>query len=496
MSDAAAAPVRPKTLFDKLAYGFGSVAFGVKDNGFSYLLLLYYNQVIGVPALVVSSALALVLVVDAIVDPVIGYVSDNTRSRWGRRHPYMYAAALPIALVWLALWMPPENLSDGAMFVYLFLVASSVRVLLSFNEIPSTSLVTDLTRDYDERTSFLGFRYFFGWYGGLTIYIFALYFLFTPTAEQPVGQLNQDGYVRYAILGSVIMFLAILVSAIGTHRHIPSFAVPEKRPLTIRRVFTDVFEVFSHRPFQFMIGVAVFHYISAGLTAAMVSYVRTYFWGLSAAQIGLVTLSNFGSALIALLLAPWIGRRLGKKRAAIWLNLAGIVWFPLIYIARFAGLLPPDGSTGLVAALFVSSLVSVILSVSGSILTSSMIADLIEDSQLRTGRRDDGMFFSANSFAAQCAAGVGLLLSGLILTFAGFPENARPGQVDDGTLYRLMLTEIGVILVLQIISLAFLLFYPITRERHADNLRKIAERAAATSEKSHVRSPEIGASSV
>ena len=494
MTQAVAAPSRPKTLLDKLAYGFGSVAYGVKDNGFSFLLLLYYNQVIGVPALIVSTALSVVLVIDAIVDPLIGYASDNTHSRWGRRHPWMYAAALPIALAWLALWMPPENLPDSAMFVYLVVVASSVRVLISFYEIPATSLVTDLTRDYDERTSFLSFRYFFGWYGGLTIFILALYVLLTPTPEQPIGQLNQEGYYRYAILGSVMMFVAILVTAAGTHRHIPTFApAPPKQPFNIRRIFGEVFQALSHRPFLIMIGVAVFHYASAGLTAAMVTYVRTYFWGLTAAQIATVSLANFGSALVALVLAPWIGKRLGKKRAAVWLNLIGIVWFPVIYILRFAGLLPPDGSDGLVAALFGASLISVILSVTGSILTASMIADLIEDSQLRTGRRDDGMFFSANSFAAQCASGLGLFLSGVILTVVNFPEGARPGQVSNDVLVRLMVAEIGVVAVLQIISLGFLMLYPITRQRHAENLRVLAERAAAAEEPAHMPASGVGA---
>jgi hypothetical protein len=79
-------------------YGLGSVAFGVKDNGFSYMLMLFYNQVLGVPAKLVALALLTALVFDAVIDPVIGHLSDNLRSRWGRRHPFMYAAALPVAL--------------------------------------------------------------------------------------------------------------------------------------------------------------------------------------------------------------------------------------------------------------------------------------------------------------------------------------------------------------------------------------------------------------
>src|SRR5436190_18873436 len=104
MSDAAAQPAKDPGRLDfltKFFYGFGSVSFGVKDNGFSYLLLIFYNQVIGLPATMVSIALLIALVFDACIDPMIGQVSDNLRSRWGRRHPFMYGAALPVALSYL-----------------------------------------------------------------------------------------------------------------------------------------------------------------------------------------------------------------------------------------------------------------------------------------------------------------------------------------------------------------------------------------------------------
>ena len=86
---------RQVSLGRKVAYGFGSVAFGVKSNGFDYFFLIFYSQVMGVSAYLVSLALMVALIVDALSDPLIGYLSDNTRSRWGRRHPFMYAAALP-----------------------------------------------------------------------------------------------------------------------------------------------------------------------------------------------------------------------------------------------------------------------------------------------------------------------------------------------------------------------------------------------------------------
>src|SRR6201996_6468344 len=111
----------------KLFYGLGSVAFGVKDNGFSYLLLIFYNQVVGLPGTLVGLALMIALVWDACIDPLIGQLSDNLRSPWGRRHPFMYAAALPVALSYLALWNPPHQLHGAALFPYLLVTAIVIR---------------------------------------------------------------------------------------------------------------------------------------------------------------------------------------------------------------------------------------------------------------------------------------------------------------------------------------------------------------------------------
>src|SRR5262249_8008566 len=91
------APGQGLSLWTRFAYGIGAVAYGGKDNGFAYFLLLFYSQVIGVDARLVGLALTIALFIDAFVDPILGYWSDNVRSRWGRRHPFMYAAAIPIS---------------------------------------------------------------------------------------------------------------------------------------------------------------------------------------------------------------------------------------------------------------------------------------------------------------------------------------------------------------------------------------------------------------
>ena len=164
----------------KFFYGFGSISFGIKNNGFSYFVLFVYSSVLGLPAWMAGLALNLVLIADAITDPLVGYFSDRTRSRWGRRHPFMYAAALPVAITYYFLWTPPESLTDWELFSYLLFCAIIIRVFITFYEVPSVSLGPELTDNYVERTSLMSFRYFFGWFGGLTTYNL-VWFWFGPS---------------------------------------------------------------------------------------------------------------------------------------------------------------------------------------------------------------------------------------------------------------------------------------------------------------------------
>ena len=155
-SPTAAAP--PVGLITKLFYGLGSVAFGIKDNGFQTFIILFYSQLVGLPPLSVGIALLVANAVDAFVDPIVGQLSDHWRSRWGRRHPFMYAAALPLALSYLAIWNPPA-LPQNLMIIYLTVIAIVVRTFISFYEIPSSALAPELTDDYDERTGVAAFSF-------------------------------------------------------------------------------------------------------------------------------------------------------------------------------------------------------------------------------------------------------------------------------------------------------------------------------------------------
>jgi Na+/melibiose symporter-like transporter len=466
---------RGSFLTTKLYYGFGSVAYGVKDNGFSYFLLLYYNQVLGLPAQWVGAAIMLALVFDAFSDPVVGYTSDNLHSRWGRRHPFMYGSVVPVALCYFLLWNPPAGLGDGALFAYLLALAVLVRTFITLYEIPSSSLVAELTDDYDERTSMMSYRYFFGWWGGLTMAVIAWFLLLRPTPEYPVGQLNPEGWQSYGTIASCVMVFAILVSAIGTHRHIPFLKQPpEKRPFSARRTARELRETLVSRSFLVLFFSAIFGAMAAGIITSLNIYFTTYFWELTPIQIGILTLGPYISSVVALVAAPVLSRRLGKKGGAVLIGMLAALLAPAPIIGRLVDLMPPNGSAALVPTLFVFSVVEVSLVITWSILVSSMVADIVEESELATGRRSEGVFFAARSFIFKAVHGIGVLTATLLLAAIEFPQGAKPGEVDPGIILNLGLAYVPAVFSVYMISVLFVAAYRISRATHEANLQRLA----------------------
>ena len=458
----------------KVLYGAGAIAFGVKDNGFQFFLLLYYNQVLGLPESWVGLGIMVALFIDALVDPVIGYASDHLHSRWGRRHPFLYASALPVAVSYWLLWNPPAGLSQGTLFAYFLVTAVLVRFFVGFNEIPSSSLVPELTGDYDERTSILSYRFFFGWWGGLTMTVLAYAAFLQPDAEHPTGVLNPAGYGRYGLAASVTLAAAILVSALGTHWTIPHLRQPPvERGQGVAGAFAELRETLSNRSFLALFCAGIFAAMAGGLVGALGIYVNTYFWELSSTQISVLTLGYFVSAALALGVAPRLSRRLGKKRAAIATSLAAIAIGPAPVALRLLDAFPANGSPALMPLLFVFGTATVALLIMSGILTASMVADIVEDSEVTTGRRSEGVFVAANSFVQKAVSGIGIFVSSLLLGVIGFPREARPGEVGSEVVQRLGLIYAPTIVLLYLIALAFLSTYGISRASHEENLRRL-----------------------
>jgi glycoside/pentoside/hexuronide:cation symporter, GPH family len=460
-------------LSTQLYYGVGAVAYGAKSNGFNYLLLFFYSQVVGLPAQWVSFGIFLALLVDAISDPLVGYFSDNLRSRWGRRHPLMYLAGLPAAIAYYYLWAPPD-LDQTGLFIYFVTLAIIIRTLLTFYEIPSTSLVAEFTDDYDLRTRFLSFRHFFGWWGGLTMSVL-VYLVFLP--EDRGGLENVEGWKNYGLAAAIIIGISIYASALGTHRHILHLKKPPpKRAFSARRIVSELVQTFSNRAFLVLFAAALFTAMAAGVNTSLGIYFGRHFWALSTQQIGVLQLPYFLSALAALAITPMVSRRFGKKRAAITTSALTAMLTPLPVILRLLDWFPDNGTSTVFYLLMIFYTIDVTLMIVSGILVGAMIADVVEDSEIVTGRRSEGSFFAASSFAQKAVNGLGVIVAGQILAWSKFPTEAKPGEVATAVLNDLALAYVPVLWSFYGIAIALLCFYGISRERHLSNLAHLSTK--------------------
>lgn len=471
----AAAAARAK-LASKLAYGMGSIAFGVKDNGFQVLLLLFYNQALGLDVGLTGLAITLALVFDAMIDPLIGFLSDRTRSRLGRRHPFMYASIVPIGISYIFLFSPPA-VTGTALFLYLALLSVAVRAFIASYEIPSSALITDLARGYDERTSYLSYRYFFGWIGGLTMSILAFSVFLKPMPGS--ARLNPAGYSHYGLTAALIMMAAILLSSLATQRETTrAERVLQRGRAAIggRGVIATIASVSRSRSAVTSILSGMFMLLATTMSFALLTYFELFYWELSTAQISIFISGNFISATAALFIAPRLARRFEKKGAAIRVGIVLIVLLPLPFGLRALDWFPANGSAALLPLLFVHNVAATALSILLPILAASMIADVVEEHEVDTGFRDEGMFFALSTFMQKCATGFGVFVSSGLLFLSGFPKQAVAGHVALSTLHSLAAGYSMALLLLYAAGIASAAFYPISRARHAAHVETLERR--------------------
>ena len=388
----------------------------------------------------------------------------------------MYAAALPVAVSYLLLWSPP-HWSKDALFYYLIGVAIVIRTFITFYEVPSSALAAELSSGYDERTVLLSYRYFFAWVGGLALYLVTFTFLLVPDARHATGQTNPVGFAKYGLLASIIMFTAILVSSAGTQRHVALFRVPPRRHMSVFATLKEMASTWNNRSFLFLTLSLLASAMAAGLTASMNIYINTFFWEFTSKQFALLVLGVFISAFVALAGAAPLSRRFGKRNAAIVLTILSLTIGLAPITLRLLNLLPPNHTPALFAIVFCQSIVSTSLGIAASTLGSAMIADVVEDGELKTGRRAEGLFFSASTLVTKAVSGIGIFAASTVLAVIHFPAGAKPGQVPEAIIRHMGLVYVPSLIVLHLIGLTLLFGYGITRKSHGDTLALLAAKA-------------------
>ncbi len=458
--------------FTKLAYGVGQLSDGIRASGFGLYLFFYYVQVLGLPPEVVGTAIFVAVMVDAFTDPIAGSISDAWQSKWGRRHPFMYASALPVGVCFYLTFAPPAGLTDTWLFVWLLGSSILMRLSMTIFVVPHYALGAELSSDHSERTSIVSIRYAFFSAGSLLVYGAAAIF-FAQTTDGADGRLIATNYPPFAWTGALFMVATILLSAIGTHDRIqylkPAPTQTRERP-GLLRIFTDIWSALKSRNFRFVAIGCLMDALMLGAQLNLMLFVYTFFWEMSS---DLMTLSfaamGVGQLVGSIFLAGPISERFERRSVACF----GAAWYILFTIVpitlRLIGWFPENDSSLLPALVIGINFIASLGIIVGYIAQGTMIAEVTDEHELETGLRQEGMFYAALSFIGKAPVGVGSMISGFGMWLIGWPTGdsiRTAADVPPDALFSLGILFGPAIAIFGFCAMAAYLKYDLTRTKH------------------------------
>lgn len=481
MSDLNERPVSRLTLF---AFGAGGAALGVTSSGVNVMLLMFYHQVMRLDPAWAGLALAIGLVIDGVVDPLVGRWSDRSRGGLGRRHPFILAAILPLTLFYVLLWFPPFAPGETlGLFLYLLVTSAALRISLAFFDIPANALVAEVTRNYDMRTRLSAAKVTSSWMASnlFGILMFAIWLADQPGAAPGSGLLSAEGYRQAAYwLGGVILVCATALPLM-LWSYVPYLAaVARAEPVPPRpslgEVLGGMFRVYGERSIRALLIATIFVAVAQGVGQSLWIYIYAMFWGLAPHDLNLIQAAYLAAGLVVVAGLPRLARGRDKKTMALWIG--SFVWITDVGAIglRLMGLAPIDPLTLIVFLCMHAFLLALLLNMLLS-LKMSMLSDTVEASALKTGRREEGLILAGQTFVSKISGAMGTMLAAGILSVVAFPSDAR--QITPEILTDLGLAYLPTILTLGALSMIALLGYRISRRDHAAAVARLEDAGPA-----------------
>ncbi len=453
----------------KLAYGVGDLGTAISANILAFFLSVFLTNVAGLNAGLAGDVRLVSGAWDAVNDPFVGTLSDKTRSRWGRRHSWMLFGAIPLGIFFFLQWVVPhfsDNPATNQRELFWFYVVISLVFNTSYTAVnlPYTAMTPELTQDYNERTSLNSFRFAFSLGGSI---------LSLVLAQVIFSVIKDNSAQQYLVLGGICAVFSILPTFLCVWGTRERMAIVEREHSAAASAESLPFGeqlkiVFNNQPFLFVIGIYLFSWSAVQITASIIPYFVVSWMRLPQAVYAQLALTVQVTALVMLFVWGRVSERMGKK-AVYFMGMS-------LWIVAQAGLffLQP-GQVGLMYFLAVIAGFGVS---TAYLIPWSMVPDVIELDELRTGQRREGIFYGFMVLLQKIGLSIALFLVLQALNWAGYISssgNTIPTQPPSALLaIRLAIGPLPTVCL--IIGLVLAYFYPITREVHAEILLKLKER--------------------
>lgn len=468
----------------KMYFGIGAGGEAASMWVFNALGLIFYQQILGLPAGLAATAMALAIIADAITDPLIGAVSDNFRSRYGRRHPFLFTAPIPLALCVFLIFHPPQIVVESTplLFSWLCLFTILQRTFQTFYVVPHLAMGAELSTDYLERTRVMSFNSLFGLYGGIAMHSVAWFAVFGFIFVDQGGQLYRPAYTWIALIGCLIIILSIFASAFGTYDQIEKLKRNENLRVeewSLRSFYSDIWLVLKNRNYLFLLLGLFFLSLTIGTHETLGIFMVTFFWELTPNQIGFLVANNIIGVHLGFFLAAKLHDRF-DKRWTIALCAVGLsVFWSMSVNLTLLGLAPANGSWSLVVFIIFFGSFAAFFGAVLNISVMSALADIADEHELNTGLRLEGIFYSARAFFSKAMNAVGHIVAGFALQYyILLPPKSVPGEVSDDVIFRLGIVDGPFAMVGGVIAGLVYLGYRIDKASHAEIQERLKERAA------------------
>lgn len=486
------ANTRRLSLATKLAFGTGAVGEAVYLGLFNTFITIYYNQAIGLSNALIGTAIMLAMIGDAITDPLVGIVSDRLRSRHGRRHPFLFIAPIPLAVSVYAIFNPPELFTHGVegasqMGLFVWLAAWTIlsRVFLTLYSVPHLALGGELTQDQHQRSQVFSANTVFGYVSGASFAFVAWSVFFAGERTRALDGQIVPGHLDAAAYGPLIftacglIMFAIWFCAAGTYRHVPHLSkADETQPkLGLAVFFAQIFSTLKNRNYIIILIGYFFFMIASGIYDTLNIFINTYLWELKPEQIRWLGLVAAPAAMTGALVSPLLMRRFDRKPVMLSALAGTTVFAQLVVNLRLVDVMPLNGDPLLLPLLIANAAGFTFTLGVGTVAVYSMIGDIIDQNEVVTHQRQEGLFYSARAFFAKASYSFGHLFAGIMLdVFVRLPFEAIPGEISEDVLVRLAITAGPIMGAAAIISLAIYSRYDLSRADHAKIIRTLEAR--------------------
>lgn len=464
----------------KLAFGVGAMGEASTNWIFNALTFFYYNQILGLSGTLTGAAVFIGICFDAVSDPVVGSLSDRTRSRLGRRHPWMFAAPLPVIASIFFIYHPPDGLSEWTLFAWFMCFLIMMRLSITLFAVPHLALGAELSDDYLERSKVMSYNNIFTYAGVVTMHV-VVWFLIFPSYEN--GRMQQEAYLPMIMFGCALIVVAIMASTVATRDRIPLLnPAPEGLPaFKVRHLFLDIWATLQNRNYRYLLLGLFFLSVMIGTHETLGIYMGTFYWELTDQQIGWLIMNNVFGYVIGFVMAVRLHSSIDKR----WTIVASAVGLSIFWSSavtlRLFDLAPENTSWELV--IFIIGF-GTLASACGSIINISVmsaLADIADEHELATGRRQEGIFYSARTFFAKASNGAGHVVAGIALDLIDFPAQATVETLTEDQIFALGLIDGPFAMIWGLMAAVLYAGYRIDKRHHADvqaRLVELRERSA------------------